>query len=144
MSFSWAGLTPLIFVFDMPRSLAFYRDLLGFEVVSASPEVETNEGRFSHWMWLRSAGAEVMLNTQYDSNERPPEPPETGPMEVQFYIGCTDLDAAYRELTNRGLRAEPPKLASYGLKAFSAQDPDGHLIVFQEVRQQGRGAAATG
>ena len=45
MSFSPLGLTPLIGVFDMPRALAFYRDVLGFAVVSASPEVETAEGR---------------------------------------------------------------------------------------------------
>lgn len=30
------GMTPLIQVFDMPRSLAFYRDVLGFTVVSDS------------------------------------------------------------------------------------------------------------
>ena len=41
MSFKALGLTPLISVFDMPKSLAFYRDVLGFEVVSASPEVVT-------------------------------------------------------------------------------------------------------
>lgn len=78
MSYSPLGLTPLIGVFDMPRALAFYRDVLGFVVVSASPEVETVEGRFSHWiwMWLRFGGAEIMLNTQYDSNERPMQPPE--------------------------------------------------------------------
>jgi glyoxylase I family protein len=56
MSFLPLGLTPLIGVFDMPRALAFYRDALGFAVVSASPEVETAEGRFSHWMWLRFGG----------------------------------------------------------------------------------------
>ena len=53
----FVGLTPLIQVFDMPRALAFYRDLIGFEVVSASPEVETPEGRFSHWTWLRLGAA---------------------------------------------------------------------------------------
>jgi catechol 2,3-dioxygenase-like lactoylglutathione lyase family enzyme len=52
---------------QMARALAFYRDLLGFAVVSASPEVETAEGRFSHWMWLRFGGAEIMLNTRYDT-----------------------------------------------------------------------------
>ena len=75
MTFSPLGLTPLIGVFDMPTALAFYRDVLGFAVVSASPEVETAEGRFSHWMWLRFGQAEIMLNTQYDSNERPAQPP---------------------------------------------------------------------
>ena len=75
MSFSLLGLTPLIGVFDMPRSLSFYRDTLGFTVVSASPEVETAEGRLSHWMWLRLGPVEIMLNTQYDSNGRPPRAP---------------------------------------------------------------------
>jgi catechol 2,3-dioxygenase-like lactoylglutathione lyase family enzyme len=51
MSAKLVGLTPLIQVFDMTASLAFYRDKLGFEVVSASPVVETPEGKFSHWMF---------------------------------------------------------------------------------------------
>ena len=61
MNFSPLGLTPLIGVWDMPTALAFYRDLLGFSVVAASPEVETAEGRFSHWMLLRFGKAEIML-----------------------------------------------------------------------------------
>lgn len=31
------GLCPLMQVFDMPTSLAFYRDLLGFQVVQQAP-----------------------------------------------------------------------------------------------------------
>lgn len=137
MSFSPLGLTPLIGVFDMPRALAFYRDVLGFSVVSASPEVETAEGRFSHWMWLRFGAAEIMLNTLYDSNERPMEPPEKRANDVAFYIGCSDVEAAYKELTARVLKADPPKVAPYGLKLFGVEDPDGYTIVFQEVRSQG-------
>ena len=115
IAFSPLGLTPLIGVFDMPTSLAFYRDVLGFIVVSASPEVETAEGRFSHWMWLRFGEAEIMLNTQYDSNERPAEAPEKRSKDTVFYIGCSDVELAYRELTDRGLKAKPPKVAPYGL-----------------------------
>ena len=133
MSFSPLGLTPLIGVFDMPRALAFYRDLLGFAVVSASPEVETAEGRFSHWMWLRFGRAEIMLNTQYDSNERPLEPPEVKPRDVVFYIGCSDVELAYQELTRRGVKTERPKVAPYGRKLFSVEDPDGYTLVFQQV-----------
>ena len=125
MGFSPLGLTPLIGVFDMPRALAFYRDMLGFAVVSASPEVETAEGRFSHWMWLRFGRAEIMLNTQYDSNERPLQPPEKRSKDAVFYIGCSDVELAYLELTDRGLKAERPKVALYGLKFFSVEDPDG-------------------
>jgi glyoxylase I family protein len=136
MSFSPLGLTPLIGVFDMTKALAFYRDMLGFTVVSASPEVETAEGRFSHWMWLRFGEAEIMLNTLYDSNERPLHPPENTSKDVVFYIGCSDVESAYQELTKRGLQAERPKVAPYGLKLFSVKDPDGYTLVFQEVRSQ--------
>ena len=130
------GLTPLIGVFDMPMALAFYRDLIGFEVVAASPEVDTLEGRFSHWVWLRFGAAEIMLNTQYDSNERPERPMENRANihgDTCFYIGCSDVDAAYENLTQRGLKADPPKAAPYGLKLFSVKDPDGYTIVFQEA-----------
>lgn len=132
----FVGLTPLIGVFDMPKALAFYRDLLGFQVVSASPEVETPEGRFSHWMWLRLGSADLMLNTQYDSGERPPEPVAAGVVahgDICFYIGCADIDSAYELLTCRGLKTEPPKLAPYGLRFFGVKDPDGYAVVFQEV-----------
>jgi glyoxylase I family protein len=131
----FVSLTPLIGVFDMPRSLAFYRDLLGFEVVSASPEVETTEGRFSHWMWLRLGAANLMLNTQYDSGERPPKPNVAHVAahgDVCFYIGCSDIAAVYQQLKRRGVQVEPPKVAAYGLSLFSLTDPDGYTVIFQQ------------
>jgi glyoxylase I family protein len=129
------GLTPLISVFDMVRSAAFYVDLLGFEVVSASPVVETPEGRFSHWMWLRLGAAELMLNTRYDSGERPlhPDPAHVAAHGgVCLYIHCPDVDAVHVGLTRRGLRPELVTVAPYGLKLFGLDDPDGYRIVFQE------------
>ena len=52
------GLVPLFQVFDMNEALDFYCGKLGFEVINHSPEVETAEGRFFHWAWLRLGGAE--------------------------------------------------------------------------------------
>ena len=134
MTFSPLGLTPLIGVFDMPASLAFYRDLLGFTVLFASPEVDTAEGHFSHYMLLKFGAAEIMLNTQYDSNERPAQRPPATPKDAVFYLHCSDVEQAYQQLTERGLDIAPPKTAPYGLKLFSVQDPDGYTIVFQEAR----------
>ena len=134
---TFVGLTPLISVFDMPKSLAFYSETLGFEVVSASPVVETPEGRFSHWMWLRLGAVDLMLNTHYDSGERPEHPDVTRSVvhgDATFYVGCSDINAAYEQFSQRGLIADPPKLAPYGLKCFSVKDPDGYAVVFQEVR----------
>jgi catechol 2,3-dioxygenase-like lactoylglutathione lyase family enzyme len=88
------GLCPLIQVFDMPTSLAFYRDLLGFEIVQQSAE-----GDSCGWAWLRRDRAELMLNTMFEADRRPraPEPGrvvchgDTGP-----FIGSADVDAMYR------------------------------------------------
>jgi hypothetical protein len=60
--------------------------------------------------------------------------PEKSTKDAVFYIGCSDVELAYQELTARGLKAERPKLASYGLKLFSVEDPDGYTIVFQGTR----------
>jgi glyoxylase I family protein len=137
MPSSLRGLTPLIQVFDMPRSLAFYRDLLGFEVYAASPEVNTGEGCFSHWIWLRSGAVDLMLNTQYDSNERPAQADASRTAthgDTAFFIACEDVQALHEQLTSRGLKAPAPTLAPYGIKRFTIKDPDGYEIVYQEVR----------
>lgn len=142
VSFTPSRLTPLIAVFDMSASGAFYRDLLGFQVIAASPEVHTREGRFSHWMLLKLGSAELMLNTQFDSNERPAEkgaPREAAHADTSLYIACDDLDEAYGELTQRGLSAAPPQKAPYGLRLFTCRDPDGYTIVFQETPRASRG-----
>lgn len=128
------GNVPLLQVFDMAAAQAFYRDTLGFEVVDASPEVETAEGRFSHWMWLRRDGTEIMLNTAYDSNERPAERDAArwrGHHDICVYIGCDDVDALWTELRAKGLDCAGPTDAPYGMRQFNLTDPDGYGLCFQ-------------
>ena len=132
-----AGSWPLLQVHDMPRAWAFYRDGLGFSVVEASPEVESAEGRFSHWMWLRRDGIDLMLNTAFDSSERPPTEDtarRAGHGDVCLYLGCTspaDVDALHAELAARGFDAAPPSDSAHGLRSFSMSDPDGYTLCIQ-------------
>ena len=127
------GLTPYFEVFDMIASVAFYRDILGFDVLFASPEVETLEGRFSHFMHLGRGHAQIMLNTAYDSNERPStrsDPRWAGCEHNQFYIDCDDVLGLYTEVIDRGCDAASPALTGYGYLAFTVSDPDGHRLIF--------------
>ncbi len=129
------GATIYIEVFDMMQSVAFYRDRLGFEVMFASPEVVTREGRFSHFVRLRRDRAQLMLNTAYDSNERPldrSEPRWAGCKHVALYIDCDDVKALYAELIARGLETNPPAKTGYGHLGFSASDPDGYGVTFHQ------------
>ena len=75
MAMDLIGLTPLLQVYDMPTSIRFYRDLLGFEVIETSPVTGPD---FFHWAMLRLGGATLMLNTAYEFDYERPVPPDAG------------------------------------------------------------------
>jgi len=115
------GVAPLIGVFDMPTSVAFYRDILGFTIVKQS-----HPGDDFDWGLLRLDDAEVMLNTAYDRGERPaaPDPGRIAAHEdTVIYFGCRDVDAAYSHVRAQGLDVSPPKVAWYGMKQLYLKDP---------------------
>ena len=135
MTIQASRLTPMIQVFDMPESIRFYCETLGFEIASASPEVDAPEGRYFHWAWLRLDEANLMLNTAYDEGERP-ETREIGRVDahrdIGLFIACPDVDAVYAHLTAQGLVVSPPRVAPYGMKQLYLTDPDGFVLCFQQ------------
>jgi len=132
------GLCPLIQVFDMPASLRFYGDILGFvEVQKSGPSDDVG------WAWLRHGDAEVTLNTAYDVGERPetPDPARVAAhADTILYVGCQDLESAYPFLVAHSVRAQPPKVAPYGMKQLYATDPDGYGVCFQWPVDQSKNA----
>ena len=124
------GLCPLLAVFDMPTSIKFYCDGLGFEIVGSdgkpAPQFD--------WVLLRLNDTELMLNTAFDSGERPPVPDPTrigAHQDAAIYFGCPDVDGAYAHLRAKGINAKEPKVAPYGMKQLYLTDPDGYLLCFQ-------------
>ena len=133
MAIDVRGLCPYFEVYDMPASIKFYRDGLGFEVKSTSPP-RGGTDRF-HWVWLRHGDAELMLNTAYEFDDERPAVVDgrrmTAHGDCWLYLGCPDVDAAYEELKGKGLEVEKPKVAPYGMKQMYLKDPDGYGICFQ-------------
>jgi glyoxylase I family protein len=134
-SLNLRGLCPLLQVFDMPASLAFYRDVLGFDLVQADPAADQVEGDAFGWVWLRRDNAEVMLNSAYDPDVvRPPAPDPSrvaAHADTALFIGCPDVDAAYEHLQGHGLSVAAPVVAPYGMKQLYVKDPDGFTLCFQ-------------
>lgn len=113
----------------MPTSLAFYRDLLGFEIVQQAPP-----GDRCDWAWLRRDGAELMLNTMFESDNRPPIPDAArvaGHGDTGLFIGAPDVDAMYEYLRAKGVEVRAPVVRDYGMKQLYLKDPDGYGICFQ-------------
>jgi glyoxylase I family protein len=132
MSIEVRGSAPLFEVFDMPTSITFYRDVVGFDVVATNKEPSTDPADVD-WALLRLNDVELMLNTAYDPGKRPPVP-DPGQMfgrGVCLYLGCPDVDAAYEHLRAHGVDAKPPAIAPYGMKQLYVRDPDGYTLCFQ-------------
>jgi len=92
-------------VFDMPTSLHFYRDLIGFTVLQTS-----GDGDDVDWVMLQLNESTLMLNTAYDREERPdqPDPVRTrGHADVILYFGYPDIDAFYNYFSARGIDLDP-------------------------------------
>lgn len=125
--------TTLLHVYDVPTSLAFYRDILGFEVALSSPPFTPAKDDFG-WALLRLNGIELMLNNAYENNIRPPvpDPDRTkAHADTTIYLGCPDLDFARAHLRAHGIDAPEPKVAYYGMRQICISDPDGYGVCLQ-------------
>lgn len=130
MSVEVRGVCTLLQVFDMPASVRFYRDVLGFEIVQTSPR----EGDQFDWGLLRLNDAEVMLNTAYEQQERPVASDvkrAAAHGDTCLYFGCPNVEAVYHHLRSRGIDVKEPSVAPYGMKQLYVRDPDGYGLCFQ-------------
>jgi glyoxylase I family protein len=124
MAITVTGVTPLLEVFDLPVSMAFYRDVLGFELVS---------GDDSWWCMLKLGGVSLMLNTAYERDERPaaPDPARVaGHSDGELYFATPDADAVYEHIRAKGWEVREPKNMFYGMRQVSIKDPDGFQLHF--------------
>jgi catechol 2,3-dioxygenase-like lactoylglutathione lyase family enzyme len=146
MAIEVTGVAPLVQVFDMPRSIRFYRDVLGFAVTGRSKALSDDPDDVN-WCMLELAPATVMLNTAYDPDDVPDAPDAArweGHQDTGLFFGCPDVDAAYRHLVEMGVKVDPPKVAWYGMKQLSVTDPDGFGLCFQWTATEEERAAAVG
>jgi glyoxylase I family protein len=123
------GLTPYIEVFDMPLSLKFYRDVLGFSIIMSS-----GKGDDVNWVLLQLENAQLMLNTAYEKDDRPKEPDPTriiGHQDITFYFNCSDIDGLYKYLLGKDVEIQKePHITGYGWKAMNIKDPDSYGVCF--------------
>jgi glyoxylase I family protein len=130
MALELRGVRALLQVFDMPTSIRFYRDVLGFAVAQTSHPVD----QYGWWVLLRREGTELMLNAAYEEPERPPVPDAArtaAHRDTGLFFECPDVEAAYRHLRAHGLAVAEPVVQSYGMKQVYVRDPDGYVLCFQ-------------
>jgi catechol 2,3-dioxygenase-like lactoylglutathione lyase family enzyme len=113
-------LEPRLHIADFERSVAFYRDVLGFGVDTMFPE---DAPVFA--MLSRDA---VRIQIGGLSESKRPEQPAT----VTLYIDVDDARAMHAALKDRVEIEWGPEVFFYQRREFAFRDPDGHLVIISE------------
>jgi uncharacterized protein (TIGR02246 family) len=115
---------PVFRVASVARSVAWYRDILGF---AANPFGPPDEPTFAI---LSRDGVELMLQGGHREAGPPPPPlPEEG---WSAYIRVADVRKVREALLDRVPDAEPITRKEYGCEEFTLVDPDGHVLAIGE------------
>jgi catechol 2,3-dioxygenase-like lactoylglutathione lyase family enzyme len=104
-------------VSDMPRAVAFYRDVLGLAVVRDFGE---------HWQEVEGPGLRIGL---HPGGKRPLVPHGR---HLQIGLRVDDLDAIVARLEARGVKFE--RVADRGSRIANFEDPDGNPLYFIELK----------
>lgn len=128
---TFKGLSPLLQVFDMRRSIRFYCDQLGFEIQSTS-----EEGDDFDWALLRQGDIQLMLNTAYERHQRPPSEDlarVAAHADTILYFWVESVDEVSEFLNEQGVQHRPPIVTDYGMQQLYCRDPDGYELCFQHA-----------
>jgi catechol 2,3-dioxygenase-like lactoylglutathione lyase family enzyme len=120
---SRTGLRAELFVSDIQRSVAFYGDVLGFDVLRTAPSGYTSVGR---------EGAVLGLNDVArlaDGHPIRPQPGQALGRGVELVVMVDDVAALHARAAATGA-ADVSALAAqpWGLTDFRVVDPDGYYI----------------
>ena len=92
-----------IVVDEYDAAIAFFVDLLGFDLVEDSPAL-TNDGRPKRWVVVRPPGAETgILLAQRDGDEQRALIGNQTAGRVGFFLRVPDFESAYERMTAAGV-----------------------------------------
>ena len=124
--------TPNLIVADIDRSTAFYRDVLGFSVVTTVPEAAPFV-----FVWLQRDGVNVFLNAPEavdipEIASRPIGGTATLFFTLEAASAAEGIDALYDRIREGARVVMPVKTQFYGMREFGIVDPDGYVIFFAQ------------
>ena len=121
------GVSPLFIVKNVPATLAFYRDRLGFDITFQGPEPDdvffgiVQRGRAM--IMFKDVGVEAIPNHVCDIGK--------GIARWDAYVFVPDPDALAAEFASRNVElSEPLQDTEEGLRGFELKDADSYVLFF--------------
>jgi uncharacterized glyoxalase superfamily protein PhnB len=125
-------LTPNLVVADMARSIAFYRDGLGLEMIRTVPDQSPFD-----FAWMQAGSVSVFLNAIDAVRKESPalaDRPLGGSFTLYFVVD--NVDELFASIRDRATVAMAPKTQPYGMRECAVRDPDGYYLTFAQEMQQ--------
>ncbi len=108
---------------DVPASIRFYTEQLGFEVANRDDSV----GR-SGFASLRNGPVQIMLASPTYLPEAPRVEGRYPQAIYYFYVPA--VSELHQKLKDNGVAVSDLRVTFYGLKEFELVDPNGHVLYF--------------
>jgi len=122
------SLTPNLVVSSVERSLAFYRDTLGFEVVTTVPDQPPYV-----FALMKNGDVQIFLNAPEAMGAEYPalkDRPIGGTLTL--FVDVAGVRQLHDAIKDRVTIVMPLEKKWYGLTEFACVDPDGYIITFAE------------
>ncbi|WP_433343720.1 VOC family protein [Micromonospora sp. CA-111912] len=102
-------------VAEYDPAIAFFTELLGFELVEDSPSL-TNDGRPKRWVVVRPPGARTgLLLARADGERQEAAVGNQTAGRVGFFLRVDDFESTHRRLVDAGVEfVKPPRTEPYG------------------------------
>ena len=122
------AISPFFIVSNVDRTIAFYREKLGFETTFQEPD------RNPFFAIIRRDGAQILLKS--DTDVAPlPNPKRHPSMRWDAFVYAPDPDALAAEFADHGAAFSAPLVETHdGLRGFELTDPDGYVLFFGRPR----------
>ncbi len=121
-------LTPNLMVKDVNRTIAFYKELLGFELNQTVPET----GQFE-WASMKCGEVEIMFQAESSLAQDIPALKE---MDIggslTFYIQMAGIEELYGKVRDNVAIVQDMHTTFYGTRQFTIRDCNGYLLAFAE------------
>jgi uncharacterized glyoxalase superfamily protein PhnB len=108
---------PMMQTKNLRKTMAFYTEILGFQVMGTWPE-----GDAPTWCNLSSGDATIMFST-YDAADEPS-------MSGTLYLYPDDIDAMWARVKDHAEIDQPLTTTDYGMREFVVHDPNGYHLSF--------------
>ena len=115
-----------LYVDDMSRAVAFYRDVLGLAPMSSNERLTAFDAGDATVLLLFAQGA-TLEGLRWPGGYIPPHD-GAGPVHLAFGIDASDVDAWEVALTARGIAVEGRATWERGGRSLYFRDPDGHSV----------------